>query len=435
MKHILESLIANESYMTVPFASDPYDHVHSDATLKEIEAFNEELMNYSTVSNDLDAVKGILIEKLEQGTPLTNTAANITQVVLESISAKIRHNTYKVSVPEASCFYDKKTGLLATRISIENITDHIKHLATSLMEIIKKAWEKIKEFFSHIFSSNERAKNMLEHTKKIVEEVPDTFTAEVRYLSYKSVSTEDVEDNKKLISHQVPFGIKGRCDFESTSTIIQDTTKLIDSNRVIILNIIEGLEKVTLSELDIDLVQNVAEKLMHEVKSQLSNLPLNSKRISGNKVYYSYGHFIKGQHCLVVEHVGAQEEHLASRIFNLEVSLDESKDKELYNPMVLTKSEMKGLIDLTLRLNERAKQLNKVIPIIDKVLKTNFDRLYNFKNKDDREWDLKVTIHLVRDLFRYINGNLPRISGDATRTAMEVDRYIKTCISTYVSKE
>lgn len=102
----------------------------------------------------LENVQDVMADSADKGEGLDETAAEIAEVAVESICARLGIRRTMKTIPSLESFGSATSRVTATRIAVENIG---KRLAAA-WEAIKKAfaamWTKIKEFFKRHFDAN-----------------------------------------------------------------------------------------------------------------------------------------------------------------------------------------------------------------------------------------------------------------------------------------
>lgn len=425
-KRTLVSLVS-ESYVT-DGTLDQYTEQQEEQPHLEIDNLLRELEAHEEASRQLEAIQNLVHVKMEEGDGISPGAAQMVNLVMESIYQRVNMVASKPHIPALEQF-NEHSGKIASGIVLEGIAETLTNLAKKVAEILTMIWDRIKGFFSDLFSTKKNTINQLEETKKQVELLPNDVKASATHLG-EPVATESHGDS--TLMRQIPFGIKGHCDAATTRKIVEDTSTLITANRQIVLEIVNCLKGVG-APVDVSSLHSQIDKLVAEIKDELSRLELNYKKVQGNRVVYSYGHLIMGQTCQVREYTGLEDSSDIPRLFNLEVHIALPDQDQDYIPEILAKNEMSKLAMLSIKLVEKSQDLDKVVPIVEKVLKANLDFLKSKFNPtpDEPARDLSLAIHAVRDLFRYISVNLPKISGDANRAANGVQNYIKRCLPYY----
>jgi predicted transcriptional regulator len=251
-------------------------------------------------------------------------------------------------------------------------------------------------------------------------------------LTLTGVAAENyrADDTIDVLMHKIPFGISSRCDGDTTRRILNDTAVLTRSNREIVMEIIKCLNIIDHECEDHTELEAHVEKLAQLIKHEMSKLEMRSKKHVGNKVHYVYGHLIDNQHCEVKETVGLADNGDTARIFGLDVKIQKGQDQADFHPAVLKRNEMHSLVDKALQLLEQSQHLDKIIPMVEKVLSKNLqvlddkvnDKLHEFVDSEYHHLD--QTTHAVRDLFRYISQNLPKLASDASRVSLATRRYV-----------
>lgn len=146
----------------------------------------------SDSANTLQQVQGVAQAAVDSGQGLSEDAAQVAQVVVESICNKLGiRNSYRL-MPATESFGSSNTRLSATKIAVEGIGDVIKKIWEGIKRVVKSLWEKIKLFFARFFANVDK-----------VRKANDALLAKVRTYAGKSIETNTFQNSGlfKMFGH------------------------------------------------------------------------------------------------------------------------------------------------------------------------------------------------------------------------------------------
>lgn len=388
------------------------------------------LQNTASAINSLIGIKSYLISRMDNGIPLTKDSAKLLQIATEAALRPLLIEE-RVVFPSMEHYDNRQESLSATRIALENISDYIKRHAVHLGELIMKLWEKIKEFFQQIFGRRAMAVKHLEAVLETVEKIPDDASPSEEHITSLNVSTED-SNSVKFLDNNILFNINGRCNAVTAASIVDNTMTLLEVNREIILEMMHCLDiiedKVTQEQL-----VPLTEKLVHEIKGSFSKFTMTQRKSEGHQMVYSYGYFHDSHLFKIREDVGKKSNDDDIRLFNLDFLLEKAKAPE-YKVDVLSKKEMADLGVMVLRLVEKSKDFEKIVPKIQYVLKDTADSLHHrFTGDSDKEEknDILASLALMSDIVKYVRKYLPAVSANAVKVATDATTYVRASVARY----
>jgi len=100
-------------------------------------------------SDDVDTLEGIqdvMAESVEKGEGLDETAAEIAEVAIEAICARLGIKA-GTTMPAMESFGSSNSRVAATKIAMEGIADKVKSILKAIQAAFVKAWEAIVEFY------------------------------------------------------------------------------------------------------------------------------------------------------------------------------------------------------------------------------------------------------------------------------------------------
>lgn len=392
----------------------------------DLNVFNNtlaELDDLNTTYAQLARMQISMSKGVENGGPLSQPSMQIIRIVVESISKKVDLLQDPYLFPSMENFSKKGSSLTASHIAVENLLDKVKSLASKVMEMIQRVWEKLKKLMNTIFSKSKAVKEMLMSLIKEAENIPDDAKP-----SEETVGTENEHLHAKY-----PFAINGRTDFESAMLIVDTTEKLIKSNCDVINHITSCLDKIG-KNVNFDQIRNETERLTAEVKKNFTHMVLKSTKHEGGDTIYKYAYLLNQQACVLRERVSKSHDSSDYSVFPIRVMYDHLDiDYDFQNPEVMTKQEMVKLGYKAAELGEAANGLKNLQPIVERSLDDKIAFLRNNYEDQDRmaSQEELTAIQLIRDLFHYVSTSMGKLSADGHKTAVSAGYYIKSCVYKY----
>lgn len=369
----------------------------------------------------------VLQTTLDSGKGFDSTTAQVTKIALESLYRNLSVKRNKELFLSVESFDNSFKRVSASRLSLENMFTDIVKIIYSILKFINKIWEKTKAFLITLSPYKDRA---IKRLKELYTEMRE----EMKRSSAKSDTLSDNisnEDNSIVtpLMRRIPFGIKGKCDFHTAQSVVESTSLLVRSNREILAHITKCLSNIAE---DADVEDSVAEvdALVSTIIGHVSKLKLHSKKIDGNKVDYVYGYLIAGKLLELREYVGKSHDEQQRKVFNIDVVITDANYRDPYVPETLTRIQMEELTGLAIKLVEQSKDLDKVIPIMQKML-DKANEHFSDQSKIQNPQVARTAILVVKDLMKYTSQNLPKLSLDSNRVAGAVENYVRDSIAQY----
>ncbi len=143
------------------------EEAHTEVTeaVGEVTELTEAVDQGAVATDELAAVGEVLAEKASDGEGMSEDAAAIATVAIESIRERIGMKR-KSGVPSLETFKTPRARAEATRIALEaGVMDTLKAIWQKIVEICKAIWNKIKEYFAKLFKNYDGLKAHLERLK------------------------------------------------------------------------------------------------------------------------------------------------------------------------------------------------------------------------------------------------------------------------------
>lgn len=180
---------------------------NTDAVNDLADDIDDTVEDADTLSNYADAME----EKIEQGEGISEDAAEIAEIAIESIYNRLGIKHEGKVLPSMESFGSTNTRLAATKISLEGINDKLASIWKAIKNALIEMWKKVKEFFMKFFDNTDR---VIKVAKKYKEEVKKLSKAEMK----------DKElDNKSLANS---FSVNGKADLATCVQILDNHTTM-----------------------------------------------------------------------------------------------------------------------------------------------------------------------------------------------------------------
>jgi len=130
--------------------ADAGELVENVAEVEELVAATEE------TENDVETLgeyQEIMQESVDAGTGLEPVAANIADVAIESISARLGFTSAQRTMPAMESFGQTGTRLSSTKVALEALNDKIKRGLDAVLNFLKMVWDKISGFIAGLLKS------------------------------------------------------------------------------------------------------------------------------------------------------------------------------------------------------------------------------------------------------------------------------------------
>lgn len=102
---------------------------------------------------ELEAVGEVAADAVESGEGLSEDAAEVASIAIESIRSRLGFNIETRLVPATESFGNTNSRLMSTRLVVEGVTDTIKKIWNAIKAAVARVWDKIKSFMAKLFNS------------------------------------------------------------------------------------------------------------------------------------------------------------------------------------------------------------------------------------------------------------------------------------------
>lgn len=126
----------------------------------------------------LGEIQEAMAGTVEEGEGMSEDAAEIAEVAVEAICARLGIRSKTSTIPALESFGSKNTRIAATRIAVENLGEKLKALWEAVKKAFATVWQKIKDFFAKFFSNAEKVKKLAKELKDQVASKKDAKAKE-----------------------------------------------------------------------------------------------------------------------------------------------------------------------------------------------------------------------------------------------------------------
>jgi len=184
----------------------------------EVEELQAAIEDAEEGAETLEKIEGVLEESTDAGEGVDETAAEIAEVAVESIRARLGIYGGK-SFPAMEAFGSQNSRLSATKIALENVKDTIVRIWEAIKQAVIRLWEKVKSFVLGLFKNNAALSKHLEKLQERAKNMPETAKPEKNEL-----------DNKSLAK---TFSVAKKANLTTARTLIANAEKLLGATNSI----------------------------------------------------------------------------------------------------------------------------------------------------------------------------------------------------------
>lgn len=195
----------------------PEAEFDTTAALNDMQEMTSDIDDHAQAVTDVQEaaetvsdIKDTMQASVDSGEGLSETSAEIAEVAVEAMFAKLGLKTQQKPIPALESFGNKHSRVSATKIAIESLGENIKKMFNAVIDAFLRIWEKIKEFIKNFFMNTPHLRKRLEACKKKLEGAKD-------YVEPK----ENIHT-----SAAKAFSIKGEASFETVKVIFDDAGKM-----------------------------------------------------------------------------------------------------------------------------------------------------------------------------------------------------------------
>lgn len=162
----MESETEGEEQAIIEVAPEAADTLETDMLetnehLDEAEEIQEAIEDAEEGAEQLEAISDVMEEAGEKEGGVSEDAAKIAEIAVESIYARLGVKKRAV-MPAMESFATKTTRLNATKVAVEEFREQAKIIWGKIVAAIKMVWDKISDFFAKLFDANVKLKTRAE---------------------------------------------------------------------------------------------------------------------------------------------------------------------------------------------------------------------------------------------------------------------------------
>ena len=377
-----------------------------------IEDISEAIEDASDDMDTLEGIQGVMEESVEKGEGLDETAAEIAEVAIEAICARLGISKANKIMPAMESFGSSNSRVAATKIAMEGVGDTLKRIWQAIKDAFAKAWNHIVDFYKkHIASLGRLSK------------YADSLKAKAK----ESASKKPKKDSEGITSSAVlsAFNIGGKVDAKTTGDILSAhlalTGNVVSAKTLMqksVKDLLDGTDK--LDSFDPAGFRSLSNKLNTELHS-------NVKELVGGYT--------------MAEHTGSDVEGgVASRLI-AKFTAAQAKSKAEKAP-VLELAEIEKILESVSNLIKKSEAYNSELKfftgVVDSIKKiadaniSNADKLAEATNQSPESKEKLATIRKETEAYmgalQRITTSIPSLNFRAAKSALS---YVNDSLNQY----
>lgn len=398
----------------------------NDAEVGQVDELVTSIEDAIVDADALGDIQEVVADKVEDGEGLSPEAAQIAEIAVEAICARLGMNSSKV-MPAMESFGSSNSRVTATRIAMENIGDTIKKVWEAIKKAFKSVWQKITDWFSKFFANSDKVKAYAEALRKQATELGD-----------KVMDAKEI-DNKSVAS---AFVVKKTSGLDALLTVLKNHESVTTNALVAFTKIQQGVSLVTDSLKDITKVKTgdlsaVAEAVSDDLKKTVT---VDSEKTSeGDVTSTKIGPFINGQ--LVVIAVSEDKKKPS-----IKVSVESGESASSVKMKTLSQTEMTNVCDKVIglmKVTDDYKKKQKDIESVNAAFVKMTDAAISFAdemaNIVENNKEAKDTIATIRTFATDFNSLASRMTTMMPTMNVQAGRaacaYVKASLAQYIEKK
>lgn len=385
------------------------------------------------VYSNLIGLESVLEQIVATGEPLHPQTQRLVNISLRPAykTLGLKKDSY---LPGTESVGDSSGSIALASLCLEEVKDTIRKMAVKLAKLMDYLWKKIKEFVKHILERLSGVVDAMKNAMERAEKLKDSDTPFEDFITTKWSPGLESTERSPYLSNHILFSINGKCDGNTAEQIIENTVTLLNANRLIIVEMMHSLELLALRNPTQSQVSDEADRLVKEIKDKMNQFTQTERKSEGHQMVWSYGYFHDGYRFKLSEDIGKAHKDDEVRLFNIDLEMVKAEDDNDYKVRVLTKQEMIQIGKETVNLVTKTKEFDRVVPIVEKTLKSTAEKLHHsFVGIDDKEkrQDIMASLQLISDIFKYVKKYLPKITNTAVEVAADATIYVRSSVARY----
>lgn len=293
----------------------------------------------------LENIQEVMADSVESGEGLSEDAAKIAEVAIESICARMGIQNKQKVMPSVESFGSKSSRVLATKLAMESVMDTIKTIWNNILKAIKWVFEKIKSVFLSLTKSRS---SLLKHLEALQGQVKAFDGAE----GAKTVTGSAVK----------AFTIGGKADASTAHKVLGDSSKVIKNmgtGAKQAASLVHRLTDVKGTGADLS---KAGTELLDAVRGSMESLGKveGGAKAAEGKVKAVYGNLAYGRS------VGIESDEKASSVF---IALEETGGEAAKEAAALSKDEMAKLLTEAIALTKELQAYDAIEKDLEKITK------------------------------------------------------------------
>lgn len=218
-----------------PLLDTESDAEQMEETAREISDLRASVEEASQEIESLGLLKDTMEESIERDEGLSEQAAEIAEIAIESLCNRLGVDVTKLAMPATESFGKISTRKLATEAVMDSVKNALKAIFDAIVKVVRYVGELIAKFVKSLSLNTEK----LEKNVTVLKNAINNVKTEPR--------ESNVESRETVNAFLLP-GNNTEITVENVKTIGNDTESLLKMGTVIIVeteHVYEGIEKTT----------------------------------------------------------------------------------------------------------------------------------------------------------------------------------------------
>jgi hypothetical protein len=313
----------------------------------EIETMDTAIDSAETDAGTLGDIQEVMTASVDSGEGLTEEAAQIAEVAVEAIRARLGMKRDQKVMPSMESFGSKSSRLTATKVAIEGIKETMKGIWESIVKAVKWVWNKIKSFF---MSLTKHRATLLKHLTGLQDKVR-AFSGDAA----KTVTGTAVK----------AFNVGGKTDAGTAMKVLGDSAKMFKGVAVGATSAAGLVNKLTdVKGTPADLTESGL-KLLEAIQGPMTELGsvTSEKKGADGKSVAHYGNLAFGRSIVISTDSDAVSNS------GLVIQLEDNSKEAAKDAPGLSKAEMEKVLAASIDLVKSLQAYDKIEKDLEKITK------------------------------------------------------------------
>lgn len=377
-----------------------------EATAADVQDESNEIQDLDSAMDDASAgvdeltnIQDVMEESVESGEGISETAAEIAEIAIESIQRRLGIRQTKMAFPALESFSGRNARLASTQVAIESIDFNIK----SIMEAIRKAF---KDLLDRLIAF---VKTLMSQTASSIK-AAEALEAKVAGLDEASVKEKELESRDLATA----FYDGNKADSESLANILDSHIKLTKAANEAGKDIVDGAKELTAGITALNLDESKIKSIVDSITDRFDSITDKDRQ----KKFASYTKSYVGP---LVGSVGfAVETMIEDGVgFKFEFIPLESKQHDTIKVPTLTPDEIGKTCKTVIELAKATDEFKKNEGVLKDIGK-NIDTIINSIVKiadvsadgdDDKAKETKATIAHAKKMLDGLKSAVSTVTG------------------------